>query len=213
MARSKAEEQARLAALTEYEHAFWDKGLLVGGMDEVGRGPLAGPVVAAYIVMPKDPLIEYVNDSKKLSQKKREQLYPLLKEQAVFCTTASASHNEIDEMNILQATKLAFKRAFELSTSTVADVLVDAVKGLDISAVQHPLIHGDALSYSIASASIIAKVERDNYMTELDKEYPQYGFARNKGYGTSEHIKALKEFGPCPYHRRSFVRNFIEEKQ
>lgn len=209
MARDKIAEQTRLVEFTQYERIFWDEGMLVGGMDEVGRGPLAGPVWAAYVVMPKEPLIEYVNDSKKLSQKRREQLYPLIKEQAIYCATASASQEEIDEINILQATKLTFKRAFELSLSPVADVLVDALKGLDICAIQHSIVHGDALCYSIAAASIIAKVERDNYMTELDKKYPQYGFIRNKGYGTEEHINALKKYGPCPYHRRTFIKHFV----
>lgn len=209
MVHSEAAEKERLEKITLFEQEYWTRGLLVGGMDEVGRGPLAGPVVVAYVVMPPEPLIKGVNDSKKLSEKRRNQLYPLIKEQAVYCATASASHDEIDEMNILNATKLAFKRAFESSNSTVSDVLIDAVTGLEIKAIQHPIVHGDALSYSIAAASIIAKVERDEFMVELDKMYPQYGFIRNKGYGTAEHIKALKEFGPCPYHRRTFIRNFV----
>lgn len=201
-------EATRLFALTRHEDAFWKSGRTVGGMDEVGRGPLAGPVVAACVVLPKDPLIEGVNDSKKLSEKKRETLYERIVSLGSF-GVGVVDWSTIDEINILQATKLAFKAAYENMANRVEALIVDAVKGLDVPAEQLPLIHGDAVSYLVAAASIVAKVTRDRMMMEYDRLYPQYGFARNKGYGTAEHIEAIRKFGPCPIHRMSFIQKWI----
>lgn len=202
-------EEERLIRLAEPDRAFWEReGILLAGMDEVGRGPLAGPVVVCCAAMPKTPLIRHVNDSKKVSEPRREALYSELAETALGFSLGWVWPETIDEINILQATRQAFREAFLDMPVPVTDVLVDAMKDLDIPARQHPLIHGDALSYSIACASILAKVTRDRYMLEQDALYPEYGFARNKGYGTSEHIMALKRFGPCPIHRRSFIGKF-----
>ena len=159
--------------------------------------------------MPSEPLIPYVNDSKKVSEGRREKLYPVLTQSALAYATAWVYPDVIDEINILEATKRAFAEAFAKMPIAVTDVLIDALTGLKIKARQHPMIHGDALSYSIACASIIAKVERDRYMREQDALYPQYGFGKNKGYGTAEHIAALRKFGPCPLHRKSFIRSYV----
>ncbi len=203
-------EAERLAQLAAPDRVLWaQSGVVLAGMDEVGRGPLAGPVVACCAAMPPQPLIERVNDSKKLSERRRETLYPLLAGSALGYALGWVWPEEIDEINILQATRRAFRSAFESMPIPVTDVLIDALEGLDISARQHPIIHGDALSYSIACASILAKVARDRYMLEQDARYPQYGFAKNKGYGTAEHIAALKRYGPCPTHRRSFIGRFV----
>ncbi len=207
---TRVPEAERLHALTEIDRTYWDTpGCVLAGMDEVGRGPLAGPVVVACAAMPPSPLIERVNDSKKLSRARREQLYPALIQTAEAYALAWVGPEVIDEINILMATRRAFSEAFAGMGIRVTDVLIDAMTGLDIPARQHPLIHGDALSYSIACASIIAKVVRDRYMVEQDALYPMYGFARNMGYGTAEHIAALKEYGPCPLHRRSFIGHFV----
>lgn len=205
----KIPESERLFILTENERPLWQAGLSVAGLDEVGRGPLAGPVVTCCIIMPPEPLIEGVNDSKKLSEKKREQLYDVILKTAVAYGIGIKDEKVIDEVNILNATKLAFAEAYRNMGCEADAALVDAVKGLDIPCRQMPLIHGDALSYSIACASIIAKVHRDRLMVEYDEKYPGYGFAKHKGYGTAEHIAALKELGPCEIHRRSFIKNFF----
>ena len=203
-------EAERLAILSSPDRAFWEQsGVVLAGMDEVGRGPLAGPVVVCCATMPSEPLIPHVNDSKKVSEKRREALYPILTETALGYATAWVGPDVIDEINILEATKRAFAEAFFRMPISVTDVLIDALTGLNIAARQHPLIHGDALSYSIACASIIAKVQRDHYMIEQDALYPEYGFARNKGYGSAEHIAAIRKFGPCPIHRRSFIRSYV----
>ena len=202
-------ELQRLQKLTELDKTYWDQGLVLAGMDEVGRGPLAGPVVVGCVVMPPEPLLPYINDSKKLSEKRREALYEQIQATALACATAWVVPEIIDEINILEATKRGFVQAFAGIGIPVTDVLIDALRNLDIPARQHPLIHGDALSYSIGAASILAKVARDRYMIEQDALYPQYGFARNKGYGTAEHIAALKQYGPCPIHRRSFIGHFV----
>lgn len=203
----KPTEEERLARLSERERGYWSRGVLPGGMDEVGRGPLAGPVVTACVVLPPEPLLFYVNDSKKLTEKRREMLFPKLCELALDVGIGSVGPEKIDEINILQATRLAFKEAYLSMKTPPACVLVDALRELDIPAAQEAIIHGDALSYLIGAASIIAKVTRDRYMCEMDALYPQYGFARNKGYGTKEHIDALRAYGPCPIHRRSFLKN------
>ena len=203
-------ELQRLAELSKIDKTYWDQpGVILAGMDEVGRGPLAGPVVVGCVVMPPEPLLPYVNDSKKLSEKRREALYDQILATSLAHATAWIDPETIDEINILEATKRGFKEAFAKIGVPVTDVLIDALRGLDIPARQHPLIHGDALTYSIGAASILAKVARDRYMIEQDALYPQYGFARNKGYGTAEHIAALKEYGPCPLHRRSFIGHFV----
>lgn len=203
-------ECERLERLSAPDRAFWEKeDAVLAGMDEVGRGPLAGPVVACCAAMPPEPLIARVDDSKKVTSNRREALYPVLTETALGFSLGWVWPDEIDEINILQATKRAFQLAFEGMALPVTDVLVDAVRGLQISARQHAIVHGDALSYSIACASIIAKVARDRYMTEQDALYPAYGFARNKGYGTAEHIAAIRKFGPCLLHRKSFIRKFL----
>ena len=201
-------EQARLERMiSEYELPLWEAGKTVAGMDEVGRGPLAGPVVTACIIVPKSRLIPGVNDSKKVAEKKRERLYEQLMEAAEYVRTGWKTPQEIDEMNILRATKAAMEEA--AAGAQGAHFLVDAVDGLSLPGEATAIIHGDAISYMIAAASIIAKVTRDRYMIELDEKYPQYGFARNKGYGTAEHIAALKEYGPCPEHRQSFIQGIL----
>lgn len=207
---ARMHEAERLRLLSERDRMFWTQdGVILAGMDEVGRGPLAGPVVVACVVMPPEPLLEYVNDSKKVSEKRREALYDRILNTCIEAQTAWVSEAVIDEINILEATRRAFNEAFAKMKTPVTDVLIDALTGLDISARQHPLIHGDALSYSIAAASIVAKVERDRYMREQDAIWPGYGFAQNKGYGTKQHTDALKTLGPCPLHRRSFLRNLL----
>ena len=204
MAKIDRAEKVRLLAATDTP--FWTQGLVVAGMDEVGRGPLAGNVVVACVAMPNDPLIEWVDDSKKLSESRREKVYQQILETALYIGVGQATPEEIDEINILQATKKAMRQAAD---QVPADVyLVDAVTNLGLKGIEIPIIKGDATSYSIAAASIVAKVIRDRQMIQLDALYPQYGFARNKGYGTAEHIAALKEMGPCPYHRKSFIKNF-----
>ena len=180
------------------------------GVDEVGRGPLAGPVVCAAVVMPLDEelLIEGVDDSKKLSEKKRETLSTLIKEGAIAYTIVEVSEKIIDEINILEATRLGMKQAVEGLSVTPDIVLTDGNMTIDIPFKQHSVIGGDALSYSIGAASIIAKVHRDHMMDEYAKEYPAYAFEKNKGYGTAVHIQAIKEQGLCPIHRRTFTKNF-----
>lgn len=180
---------------------------VVAGMDEAGRGPLAGNVVTACVVMPPEPLLIWVDDSKKLSESRREKVFQEIMDNAVYVGIGQATPEEIDEMNILQATKKAMREA---AAQVPADIfLIDAVTNLGLNGQEMPIIKGDATSYAIAAASIIAKVTRDRQLQELDKLYPAYGFARNKGYGTREHIEALKEQGPCPAHRRSFIKNFF----
>lgn len=213
MMKNKIDEEKRLEELTKYERELWEEGLVVCGMDEVGRGPLAGPVVTCCIIMPKTGLIEGVNDSKKLSEKKRSLLFDSIKESTLAIGFGSCGEKVIDEINILNATKRAFKEAyFDMGVSADA-ALIDAVSGLDIPCEKIPIIHGDALSYLIACASIMAKVKRDRFMAEMDELYPGYGFAKNKGYGTKEHILAIRELGPCPIHRRSFIGNFLNDEQ
>lgn len=202
-------EAERLSAIAQIDQSFWARGCMLAGMDEVGRGPLAGPVVVGCVVMRPEPLIPYINDSKKLSPKRREALDAEIRAQALACSLAWIGPDIVDDINILEATKRGFHEAFCSIDMEVTDVLIDALKGLDISARQHPLVQGDARSYSIAAASILAKVARDRYMCEQDALYPAYGFSRNKGYGTPEHIAALKAYGPCPLHRQSFIGKFV----
>jgi ribonuclease HII len=193
--------------LMSYDAQYRGAGIVVAGMDEVGRGPLAGNVVTACVVMPETPLILWVDDSKKLSESRREKVYEEIMENALYVGIGQVSPEEIDEINILQATKKAMRMAAE---SVPADIfLIDAVTNLGLKGREIPLIKGDATSYSIAAASIVAKVTRDRQMAEADRLYPQYGFARNKGYGTKEHTEALRQYGPCPLHRRTFIGNFV----
>ena len=207
--RRRETPQEKLLRLTRIETELWDAGKRIAGIDEVGRGPLAGPVVTACVSIPRERLVLGVDDSKKLSEKRREALFGPLMEAADYCRTCFIGPEMIDEINILNATK----RAMETCGADFDGVfLIDAVTGLQLSGEIRPLIHGDALSYMIGAASIIAKVTRDRYMIELDEKYPMYGFARNKGYGTTEHIAALKKYGPCPEHRRSFIAGILGEK-
>ena len=207
--RKRETPQEKLIRLTRIENELWDAGKVIAGIDEVGRGPLAGPVVTACISIPRDKLVPGVDDSKKLSEKKRESLFDALREAADYCETCFIGPDVIDEINILNATKRAMEAC---GAGFQGTFLIDAVTGLHLPGEIHPLIHGDALSYMIGAASIIAKVTRDRYMVELDAKYPMYGFARNKGYGTAEHIAALKQFGPCPEHRMSFIGKILGEK-
>lgn len=195
----------------QYERALLAKGLqYIAGVDEVGRGPLAGPVVCAAVIMPLDEgsIIVGVDDSKKLSAKKRETLAEEIKNKALAYTIVEVSEKEIDEINILEATKLGMKKALETLQIQPQSVLTDGNMTLDITYPQRSVIGGDALSYSIGAASIIAKVYRDKMMDEYAKEYPQYAFDSNKGYGTAAHIQAIKEYGLCPIHRRTFTKKF-----
>lgn len=203
----RKEEQERLELMKEYEYKYEDHVLLCG-IDEVGRGPLAGPVVAGAVILPRDCEILYLNDSKKLSEKRREALYLEIKEKALAYSVGVVSPEVIDNINILQATYEAMRLAVGKLEPTPQVLLNDAVTIPGLPMEQVPIIKGDAKSVSIAAASIIAKVTRDHMMEEYDTLFPQYGFAKNKGYGTSVHISALKEYGPCPIHRRSFIRNF-----
>ena len=202
------QELNRIDALKEYERKYESEGY-VCGIDEVGRGPLAGPVVACACILPKDCNILYINDSKKLSKKKREELYDIIMKEAVAVGIGYNSPERIDEINILQATFEAMREAISKLSVTPDILLNDAVTipGVDIK--QVPIIKGDAKSISIGAASIVAKVTRDRLMEDYDKLFPEYGFASNMGYGTAVHIKALKEIGPCPIHRRSFIHNFV----
>ncbi len=210
-------ELARLAAMHEYENAHVDV-RFIAGIDEAGRGPLAGPVVAACCILPKDAVILYLNDSKKVTALRREAMLPEIKEKAIAYGIGIVEEKRIDEINILQADYEAMRIALQqtsdmLRAKGLADapglLLNDAVTipGVDIP--QESIIKGDAKSVSIAAASILAKVTRDHLMEEYDTLYPEYGFARNKGYGTKEHIEALKRLGPCPIHRRSFIGHFV----
>ncbi len=201
-------EKARMEALKQYEREYQECGFICG-IDEVGRGPLAGPVVAAAVILPKDCDILYINDSKKLSEKKREELYDVIMEKAVAVGVGMVSPQRIDEINILQATYEAMREAIN-KLSVPPDILLnDAVTIPGVAIRQIPIIKGDAKSISIGAASIIAKVTRDRLMVEYDEILPAYDFASNKGYGAQKHIEALKEIGPSPIHRRSFIKNFI----
>lgn len=203
-----AAERERIEGLKVYEKQYASFGI-VCGVDEAGRGPLAGPVVAGAVILPPDCTILYINDSKKLSAKKREELYPVIMEQAVSAGIGMATPQRIDEINILQATYEAMREAIH-NLGVQPDILLnDAVTIPGISIRQIPIVKGDAKSISIGAASIIAKVTRDRLMEEYDSILPEYGFASNKGYGTKAHIEALKAYGPTPIHRKSFIKNFV----
>lgn len=201
-------EMKRTYEMKAYERKY-ENCRYICGIDEVGRGPLAGPVVAAAVVLPKDVDIYYLNDSKQLSEKKRELLYDEIMEKAVAVGIGFADETVIDEINILQADYVAMRQAIS-KLSVVPDILLnDAVTIPEITIQQIPIIKGDTKSVSIAAASIVAKVTRDRFMVEMDKIYPGYDFARNKGYGSPKHIAQLKAIGPCKIHRRTFIRNFV----
>ena len=206
----KETEELRLEKMLEYEKELYSKGYeYICGIDEAGRGPLCGPVVAAAVILKKGDKIEGVNDSKKLSEKKREQLFEEIKERAVAYSVGIVDEKTIDEINILEATRLAMKKAVEGLRVEAEYALVDAEKKVPIDIPYTPIIKGDALSESIAAASIIAKVTRDRIVVELDKQYPEYNFAKNKGYDTKQHTDSIKEYGLCPAHRRSFCKKFV----
>ena len=204
---AKIDRMAHAQMLLAHDEQFVG---VVAGIDEVGRGPLAGNVVTACVVMPKEPVLPWIDDSKKLSEARREKVYQEIMDIALYVGIGQATPEEIEEINILEATKKAMREA---AAQVPADIfLIDAVTGLGLNGQEMPIIKGDATSYAIAAASIVAKVTRDHQLIELDKQYPEYGFARNKGYGTPEHIAALKAIGPCPAHRRSFIRNFCSDE-
>ena len=202
------QEQMRVEELYKYEKQYEDYAYICG-IDEVGRGPLAGPVVASAVILPKDCRILHINDSKKLSEAKREVLYDEIKRQALSIGTGIVSPALIDEINILQATYEAMRQAIAQLEITPDILLNDAVTIPEVNIRQVPIIKGDAKSISIAAASIVAKVTRDRLMVEYDSVLPEYGFASNKGYGSAMHIEALKTIGPTPIHRKSFIRNFL----
>ena len=195
--------------LMTYENQLLAKGYkYICGVDEVGRGPLAGPVCVAAVIMPMDNLIQGINDSKKVAKAKREKLYEQIKENAIAYSIQMVDNFKIDEINILNATKQAMHDAICSLKVNPDIVLIDAVK-LDIPFKSMSIIHGDALSYSIGAASILAKVTRDRIIKEIDEKYPEYNFKKNKGYGTKEHIEAIKKYGICDIHRKSFCKKFV----
>ncbi len=202
------DEVQRIFDMKEFERKYSDYQYICG-IDEVGRGPLAGPVCAGAVILPKDAEILYVNDSKKLSGKKREELYKEITDQAIAYKTVFMNHEVIDEINILQATYKAMRQAVNELNPQPDLLLIDAVHIPELEVKQVSIIKGDAKSFSIAAASIVAKVERDHLMEKYDELYPEYGFAGNKGYGSKEHIEAIKKYGPCPIHRRTFIKNFL----
>ena len=203
-------ERVRLEGMREFENKYSDLAY-VAGIDEAGRGPLAGPVVAAAVILPKDIFLPFLNDSKKVTEKRRDVLFDEIKQNAIAYGIGIASNTLIDEINILQATYEAMREAVNALEKTPDVLLVDAVHIPDINIKQVGIVKGDAKSVNIAAASILAKVTRDRLMAEYDKIYPEYGFASNKGYGTVTHIAALKEIGPCAIHRKSFIGNFVSE--
>lgn len=201
-------EIKRTVLMKEFDREYKIYGTICG-IDEAGRGPLCGPVVAAAVILPDEYNILYINDSKKLSETKREEVYKEIDKYAVAYGVGIVSPERIDEINILQATYEAMRTAIHKLSVTPDILLNDAVTIPMVDIKQVPIIKGDAKSQSIAAASIVAKVTRDHLMEEYDKLYPEYGFAKHKGYGTAAHIKAIKEYGPCPIHRRTFIKNFI----
>ena len=208
----KEKELERLTKIKEIEKDLYSKGFKnICGIDEAGRGPLAGPVVVAGVIMPQDSMIEGINDSKKVTEKRREKLYDVIKEEAISYSIAVIDHHVIDDINILNATKQGVTEVVDGLDVKPDLIIVDALTHINTRGIPYePIIKGDAKCYSIAAASIIAKVTRDRIMREWDKIYPEYGFSSHKGYGTAKHIAALKEYGPCPIHRRSFIKHFVK---
>lgn len=217
----KEKELNRLKEIKKIEQQLYSEGIQsIAGIDEAGRGPLAGPVVVATVVMPKDSMIEGVNDSKKIAEKKREKLYEQITEEAIAYGVGIIDQQEIDKINILNATKGGLAISIKEMEKDLQEkqrgfekpdiILVDALTKIDTDGISYrSIIKGDSKSYSIAAASIIAKVTRDRIMRQWDEVYPQYGFAKHKGYGTAAHIAAIKEYGLCPLHRKSFTKNFV----
>lgn len=200
-------------SMWDIEQKYYEQGIrLICGVDEAGRGPLAGPVCAAAVILPANVEIPGLNDSKKLSDKKRRELYPIIKEKAVAYGIAFADHKEIDEINILQATYLAMERAINQLSIKPEFALIDGNRAKDFGIPVETVVHGDSLSASIAAASVLAKVTRDDLMLEMAKEYPEYQFEIHKGYGTKAHYAALTEYGPSPIHRMTFLKKFYGEK-
>lgn len=208
----KEKELLRLTEMKKIEEGFYEKKIeLIGGIDEAGRGPLAGPVVVACVIMPKDSMIEGVNDSKKVSEKKREKLYEEITKTAISYEVGIIDQKEIDNINILNATKLGLTTAIKGLKVKPEFILVDALTNIDTCKIPYQsIVKGDAKCYCIACASIIAKVTRDRIMRQWAEVYPQYGFEKHKGYGTAMHIQAIKEYGLCPLHRHSFVKNILK---
>ncbi len=201
-----------MSELWKFEHQCYDDGLeIVCGVDEAGRGPLAGPVCAAAVILPRDLEIEGLNDSKKLSDKRRRALFEQITAQAVSYGIAFATEQEIDEINILQATFLAMRRAMEQLAVRPSIALIDGNREKDFGLPVRTIVKGDSLSANIAAASILAKVTRDDFMMQQAELYPQYGFEVHKGYGTRAHYDALRQYGPCPIHRKTFLKKFYAE--
>ena len=207
----KEKEVERLNLLKEEENKLYEQGIeYICGIDEAGRGPLAGPVVVGAVIMPKDSFIEGVNDSKKISEKKREKIYDQILEEAIAYSIGVIDRQTIDDINILNATKLGVKQAVGSLKQRPDVIMVDALTGLETDGIPYiSVVKGDAKNYSIAAASIIAKVTRDRIMREWANIYPEYNFEVHKGYGTAKHISAIKEYGLCPIHRRSFTKKFV----
>ena len=207
----KEKEEERLKELKKIELDYHKQGIkYIAGIDEAGRGPLAGPVVVGCVIMPGDSFIEGVNDSKKVPEKKREKLYDEIINNAISWSVAVIGWHEIDELNILNATKKGVTECINNLETKPELILVDALQGIDTCNIPYvSMVKGDAKCYSISAASILAKVTRDRIMREWDEVYPQYGFAKHKGYGTKSHIEALKEYGPCPIHRKTFITHFV----
>ncbi len=203
-------ESERLEMINSYENECYNKGYVyIGGIDEAGRGPLAGPVVAAVVVFKPNTKIEGINDSKKLSEAKRDELFDIIKEQALDYGIGIVNNNDIDEVNILNATYMAMKKAINCLEKTPDYLLIDATTIPGVQVDQKPIIKGDSKSISIAAASILAKVTRDSIMYQYDEMYPEYGFKGHKGYGTKEHYEAIEKHGITPIHRKSFLKNVL----
>ena len=197
----------------EIEQGYFDKGInVICGVDEAGRGPLAGPVCAAAVILPAGLVIEGLDDSKKLSDKRRRELFPIIKESAIAYGIAFASESEIDDINILQATFLAMERALQQLTVKPQIALIEGNRLKDFGLPAEAVVHGDSRSASIAAASVLAKVTRDDYMLDMAAEYPQYGFDVHKGYGTKVHCEAILKYGPCPIHRKTFLKKLYGQK-
>ena len=207
----KENEEQRLIKLKEIEKDLYQKGFKnICGIDEAGRGPLAGPVVVAGVIMPKDSMIEGVNDSKKVTEKRREKLYDLIIEEAISYSISIIGQDIIDDINILNATKMGVTEVVDKLELKPDLIVIDALNHINTRQIPYEsIIKGDAKCYNIAAASILAKVTRDRIMRQWDEVYPQYGFTSHKGYGTAKHIQAIKEYGLCPIHRRTFTKNFI----
>ena len=207
----KEKELERLTKLKEIEKDLYNKGFdNICGIDEAGRGPLAGPVVVAGVIMPKDSMIEGINDSKKISEKKREKLYDLIIEEAISYSIAIIGQDIIDDINILNATKEGVTKVVDGLDVKPNLIIIDALDHINTRGIPYePIIKGDAKCYNIAAATILAKVTRDRIMREWDEVYPQYGFVQHKGYGTAKHIQAIKEYGLTPIHRKSFTKKFV----